>query len=91
MTSEPVLLDELLATRDRMVGEIQQQLGDNEKRFLLSLVRTEPEWTLLGIAHLEQLPGIRWKLRNLEQLRKINARKFADQIDALVAGFAGIE
>jgi|GEM_PF-5115041 len=34
-------------------------------------------------AHLEQLPGIRWKLHNLVQLKKINAKKFAEQADAL--------
>jgi hypothetical protein len=34
--------------------------------------------------HLEQLPGLRWKLQNLERLRKTNTRKFAEQSDALV-------
>jgi hypothetical protein len=38
---------------------------------------------LLGVPHLEQLPGLRWKLQNLERLRKANARKFAEQSDAL--------
>jgi hypothetical protein len=33
------------------------------------------------------LPGIRWKLQNLLQLRKINARKFMEQADALLSGF----
>jgi hypothetical protein len=39
---------------------------------------------LLVIAHLEQLPGIRWKLRNLAQLQQKNPRKFAEQIEILV-------
>ena len=58
MTTEPVPLDALLAARERMVREIQQGLDDNEQRFLLSLAAGAPEWSLLGIAHLEQLPGI---------------------------------
>lgn len=53
-------------------------------RFLLSLVTAEPEWALLDIPHVEKLPGVRWKLQNLERLRKTNARKFAEQSDALV-------
>jgi hypothetical protein len=69
------------------VKQIQTELDDDERRFLLSLVRAEPEWPLLGIAHLEQLPGVRWKLQNLQQLRKTNARKLAEQADALVRGF----
>ena len=45
--------------------------------------RAEPEWSLLGVEHLEQLPGLQWKLQNLEQLRKVNPKKFAAQSDAL--------
>jgi predicted nucleotidyltransferase component of viral defense system len=83
MTVEPVDLDALFAARDRMMRELQQGLTANERRFLLSLVAAEPEWKLLGVPHLEQLPGLRWKLHNLERLRKANARTFAEQSDAL--------
>ena len=54
---------------------------DDERRFLLSLAAGAPEWSLLGIEHLEQLPGIRWKLHNLVQLQKTDAKKFAEQAD----------
>ncbi|OGT72937.1 MAG: hypothetical protein A3H44_01800 [Gammaproteobacteria bacterium RIFCSPLOWO2_02_FULL_57_10] len=83
MTTEPVLLDDLLAARDRMVSELHQGLDDNERRFLLSLVSGAPEWSLLGIDHLEHLPGIRWKLHNLLELQKTNPRKFAEQTEML--------
>lgn len=89
MTVEPVSLDALLAARERMVREIQQGLDDKERRFLLSLVAGTPEWSLLGIAHLEQLPGIRWKLHNLKQLQRTDAQRFAEQTEVLSARFAG--
>jgi len=91
MTAEPVPLDALLAARERLVSEIQQGLDDSERRFLLSLVSGMPEWSLLGIAHLEYLPGIRWKLQNLAQLQKTNAKKFAEQADLLAARLAPVE
>jgi len=87
MTAEPVGLDALLAARERMMHELQQGLSADERRFLLSLVAAAPEWSLLGVPHLEQLPGLRWKLQNLERLRKTNARKFAEQSDALARLF----
>ena len=87
MTAEPVELDALLAARERMMRELQHGLTADERRFLLSLVAAEPEWSLLGVPHLEQLPGLRWKLQNLERLRKADARKFADQADALARLF----
>lgn len=83
MTSEPLELPELLAARERMVHELQSGLDAEERRFLLSLVANQPEWPLLGIEHLDQLPGIRWKIQNLGQLQKANARKFAEQAEML--------
>ena len=83
MTTEPIELDTLLVARDRMVRELQQGLTTSERQFLLSLVAAKPEWSLLGMPHLEQLPGLKWKLQNLERLRKSNAKKFAEQSDAL--------
>lgn len=83
MTVEPVELEMLLAAREQMVRELQQGLTADERRFLLSLAAAEPEWALLGVPHLKQLPGVRWKLQNLERLRKADPRKFAEQKDTL--------
>lgn len=83
MTSNPVDLQALMAARDRMISEIQANLDVDERRFLLSLVSAEPEWELLGIAHLSALPAIRWKLQNLERLRREQPVQFAAQHTAL--------
>lgn len=83
MTAEPVDLPQLLAARERMVHELQSGLDADERRFLLTLVAGRPEWSLLGIAHAEHLPGIRWKLHNLAQLERKSPRKFAEQAEAL--------
>ena len=85
MTAEPVTLQALLSARERMVSELQAGLDDNEREFLISLARNEPNWTLLGVEHLEHLPGIRWKLRNLEQLAKANPKKLEVQARELEA------
>jgi len=83
MTAEPVELEALLAARGRMAAELRTGLDGNEREFLLALARNEPNWALLGIEHLEHLPGIRWKLRNLEQLAKANPKKLKAQTHAL--------
>jgi len=51
-----------------MIRELQAGLDANERRFLLSFVRAEPDWKALGIAHARDLPAIRWKLQNLTRL-----------------------
>jgi predicted nucleotidyltransferase component of viral defense system len=83
MTTDAVDLASLLAARERMMHELQSGLNANERRFLLTLVANQPEASLLGIPHVESLPGIRWKLRNLAQLQQANPKKFAEQADAL--------
>jgi predicted nucleotidyltransferase component of viral defense system len=88
MTAEPVELTTLLAARERMVQELQNGLDANERSFLLSLVAARPEWPLLGIAHAEHLPGIRWKLRNLVELQRKSPVKFAAQAEALAQRLA---
>lgn len=83
MTAEPIELNSLLAARERMTIELQRGLSGEERQFLLTLAAAKPEWSLLGIQHLDQLPGLRWKLQNLEKLQKANPRKFAEQSEAL--------
>ena len=83
MTIEPVELSALLTARERMLRELQDGLDADERGFLLSLVAGRPQWPLLGIAHLEHLPGIRWKLYNLARLERKTPGKFAEQAEAL--------
>lgn len=90
MTAETIPIGTLLATRERMIGELQRGIDANERRFLLSLLSGAPDWSALGIPHLEQLPGIRWKLHNLLQLRKTNAQRFAEQSEALTFRLASL-
>ena len=83
MTAEPVELSELIATRERLIREIQQGLDSDERKFLISFVRNQPNWSLLGIPHLAELPGIRWKMHNLGQLAKLSPKKFEKQAEEL--------
>jgi predicted nucleotidyltransferase component of viral defense system len=88
MTNIPLSLDDLLETRARLRDEISRKLTANQKEFLLSLVSCEPRWELMRCPHLRELPSIRWKLQNLEHLRKTNKKRFAEQREKLEAAFA---
>lgn len=45
---------------------------DHNRRFPLSCVQAEPNWSLMPFDHLKGLPAIRWKLLNLKKLRTTN-------------------
>jgi len=83
MTTEPIGLAALVEARDRMIKELQAGLDANERRFLLSLVRAEPDWKALDIAHARDLPAIRWKLQNLTRLQGKRPEQFELQYTAL--------
>jgi predicted nucleotidyltransferase component of viral defense system len=83
MTSQPTELAELLETRDRMINELHAGLDADERRFLLSLVTAQPEWELLGVPHVSELPAVRWKLQNLARLQRERAEQFELQYTAL--------
>jgi hypothetical protein len=87
MTTEPIALQTLQDIRVRMKKELLIAMTDAHRSFLLSLVRCEPDWNLLPFPHLAQLPAIRWKLLNLEKLKKNHSAKFEKQYQELLDRF----
>jgi predicted nucleotidyltransferase component of viral defense system len=90
MTTEPVTMEALLETRDRLFQELPAALDANEREFLRTLLRVEPDWSLLGIAHLKELPAIRWRLQNLEKLARTNPDRLRALADALAQRLGGL-
>jgi predicted nucleotidyltransferase component of viral defense system len=90
MTTEPVTMEALLETRDRLFLELPAALDANEREFLRTLVHVEPDWALLGIAHLKELPAIRWRLQNLEKLARTNPDRLSALADALAQRLGGL-
>lgn len=83
MTREAVTKEALIATQTRLYADIQEHLLGDTADFLLSLHDAEPDFGLIGIPEAAALPAIRWKLVNLEKLRRSNPEKHAAQRSAL--------
>jgi predicted nucleotidyltransferase component of viral defense system len=71
MTREPVALDELLAVRERLIAEIHAMLTDADCAFLVSVKTGSPDWSLLGIEGVAELPAVKWKLHNLARMEPV--------------------
>lgn len=65
MTREPVTLEQLESTRHSLLVALQQQFNKKDAAFLLSLKRGKPDWSLLALTGVDQLPAVQWKLRNI--------------------------
>jgi predicted nucleotidyltransferase component of viral defense system len=77
MPAQPVALDALLDARRRMIQGLHRGLEARHRAFLLSVKRCEPDWALLPVPHLAELPGLRWKLLNLEKFRREQPERHA--------------
>jgi len=87
MARQPLVLDELIAVRERLHKDLPSALTSAHRRFLVSFLKLEPDWTQLPYPHLAEMPAIRWKLENLTKLKRTNLRKFAEQSEALQRRF----
>ncbi len=70
MTSQPVSLDELLTARDRMIAHVVGDMPGDHREFLISFNRGAPDWDLLDLPNVRQLPAVKWRQLNLNKLSK---------------------
>lgn len=83
MTSVEFTYDDYEKTRATLIDTIQQRLTDDEKRFLLSFEMGEPDWKLFPHPVLKDLPAIKWKLFNIQKLKKDNLKKHEQMVSVL--------
>ena len=58
MTDDEVSLEQLTEVQATLPTLLRRALDEDERKFLLSLKRGDPEWGRLGIEHAERLPAL---------------------------------
>lgn len=79
-------LEKLIDIRARLRVDIVRLLTERQRGFLIGLTEVKPDWSLLDCAHAESLPGLRWKLINLEKFQKSRPNDFAEHVAILRRG-----
>jgi predicted nucleotidyltransferase component of viral defense system len=82
MVEQPVSLDDLLKAREDLITEIVGKMPEEHKRFLISVKKGEPVWSLLDLPDAKDLPAVRWKLENLA---KLSEKKRSELLEGLTA------
>ena len=85
MTRVEVSLDDLVRVQRSLANILVRALDDDEKEFLLSMKRGEPEWHRLGIEHLAQLPGIQWKIINIRKMDSGKRKAALERLTRILA------
>ena len=85
MAETDVPLEELVAVRERLVELIHQGLTESEKGFLLSFKSREPDWALLGLDGVSELPAIKWKQINLAKMPEKKRKLAFEKLQGILA------
>lgn len=80
MTAIPTTHRELKDIRAHLPKLLLSSFSENERMFLIQLKSGDPNWSLLSINGIDSLPGIQWKLRNIN---KIPEEKKKEQLNKL--------
>jgi predicted nucleotidyltransferase component of viral defense system len=72
--------DDYEATRLQLIETVKASLNKNDKAFLFSLNRVEPDWSIYYYQHF---PSVKWKLLNLEKFKKENPESYQQQLSKL--------
>lgn len=77
MTTIEFSYDDYEATRLQLIETVKASLSGDDKAFLLSLNRLEPNWSIYDY---QDFPSVKWKLLNLEKFKKDNPEAYQQQL-----------
>ena len=86
MTNKNFTYEQHIKTLEYLIKLIKIKISPY-KQLLLDFVSLKSNLQDFGIENLENLPAIKWKLKNLEKLRENNSVKFKEQYEKLVSYF----
>ncbi|HEY4942301.1 MAG TPA: nucleotidyl transferase AbiEii/AbiGii toxin family protein [Rhizomicrobium sp.] len=65
MTDAPVTVDQLTDARAALLKAAVLQMPDGHRQFLIGFELGEPNWELLDLPHIAQLPAVLWRQKHL--------------------------
>ena len=69
--------------RAKLIKDVNAILTPEDKKFLLSFERAEPDWDKFEFAYFQNYPSVKWKLQNLENLKAHNPSKLLEEAEEL--------
>lgn len=83
MAEVDVPLEQLEEARENLIHQINSQITENEKQFLLSFKNKTPDWSLLEMENIEiitNLPSVLWKMINLNRMPEQKHKEAYDKL-----------
>jgi len=68
MTKNPIDLQTLEKAREDLIRKVRSSFTEADKQFLMTVKNRNPDWSLLPLEGIDELPAIQWKLKNLGRM-----------------------
>lgn len=89
MTFDPVPLDDMVEAWKNVVQKLNHDFTDKEREFILSFKRKSPKWDLFPQKEIKNLPGIQWKMMNLERMSSKKHKAAYKKLERVLQSGAG--
>ncbi len=87
MTDEPFSYGDYETSRKNLIEVVNAGLSELDREFLISFENGEPAWDKCCGGNLSHYPSVKWKLQNIEVLKKKNPSKHKDGVGKLIEHF----
>lgn len=78
MTTEPIELADLLETRFELIRTVNAMMNERDKKFLVDFKEGHPDWSYFSVPHIKDLPAVKWKMHNLDQVDASERQRMVD-------------
>lgn len=85
MSDIPFDYPDFESAREELKKQVNDNLTQTDKEFILSFEQGTPEWEKCCAGDLSQYPSVQWKLKNIGKLKETNPAKFKQGVDKLKA------
>jgi len=85
MTTDDITLDTLLGVREKLITDVVGNMPDHHKEFLRSFYSRKPDWKLLDIGGVENLPAVRWRELNLDKSGEGTCEELLRKLEKVIA------
>jgi hypothetical protein len=84
-----VTVEELRSAGEQLVFRLRREITQEEREFILSVKEGKPEWNLLGVPGIENLPGVQWKLQNICRMTPAKHQEALQKLKDYLVGSLG--
>mgnify|MGYP003546821492 FL=1 len=86
MSSENVKLEDLISVRNDLISKMKTSLTEEQKKFIISFKKREPEWQLSGIEGIDKYPSVKWKLINIQKIPEKKHMEAVERLEKYLVG-----